>query len=189
MYSQGILQRKNDCKHPTLEFQIAFMCHNHKLRNKRPLVGALEQASFTHIFQYPSLWCCLEVGPHSSSSSSSELSAVTIFFMNGSKTATKLHETSDSTNMTIFLAQQLCTYFEPLRKHRQWGPVSSQNLGIQASANRAFCICWNLHIGNSKDLGIRSRSCKEEEDRGPAAAVGGWRRQRRGLITKSASSS
>jgi hypothetical protein len=55
MYSQGILQRKNDCKHPTLEFQIAFMCHNHKLRNKRPLVGALEQASFTHIFQYPSL--------------------------------------------------------------------------------------------------------------------------------------
>lgn len=53
MYCQGILQQKNDCKHPTLEFQIAFMCHNHKLRNKRPLVGALEQASFAHIFQYP----------------------------------------------------------------------------------------------------------------------------------------
>jgi len=75
MYRQGILQRENDCKHPTLEFQIAFMCHNHKLRNKRPRVGALEQASFAHICQYLSLWCCLEVGPHSSSSSSSELSA------------------------------------------------------------------------------------------------------------------
>ncbi len=92
MYCQGNSQQKNDCKHPTLEFQIAFMCHNHKLRNKRPLVGALEQASFAHIFQYPSLWCCLKVGPHSFSSSSSELGTVTIFFMIGLKTATKLHE-------------------------------------------------------------------------------------------------